>query len=197
MNLVEKFELEASIVIEILVPTLKDKCNRYYKPVTPLHMFDEVTVIFKNKESEIVVAADDVKEILTSFKGSLKEALNDAIELPDYVNVGELGKYYNEETFIQTVNDTPHKIKYSHFWLWSAKGCQTWLYNKNECIYLEIVPSYPWLNSDLEKKKLDKNFMSFDNFIETYQPLFVGEISKEITKKWIVQCDTILNLMIK
>lgn len=197
MNLVEKFELEASTFIEILVPKLKDKFNRYYKPIIPLHMFDEVTIIFKNKKKEIVVATDDVTEITTSFRGSLQQALNGAIELPDYINVGELGQYYNEETFKQTANDTPTIIKYSHFWLWSAKCCQTWLYNKNGCIYLEIIASYPWLFTDLEEAKLDPKFITFDEFMKTYEPIFVGKITRETAERWLVQCDVILNAMVK
>lgn len=190
MNIVQKFIINNNKLIEILVPDLKDKFTYYYEPTEKLHMFDEVTIIFKEEDKIVVLYKDNLNVTLFDLKNSLENTLNSKNRLSESINVGELGKYYN----INTANQNSIKFNFSIFWVWSTRGIQTWLYNKNNKIYLEISPSYPWLYS--EPKENDK-YITFDDFMKNYKPIAVEEINKSTAQQWINQCNEVINKMIK
>jgi len=193
MNLVGKFQINQGAFIEILIPDTEDKFNYYYEPNNALHMFDEVTVILKKGNAEITLEIDHINEIVQSLRKSLQLTLANECQLPEQITLGELGICYNKNVSARTHN----QIDYHRFWLFSLpKGPQTWLYSQDKKIYLEIVPSYPWLYSDLEEEQKKEGFIPFDEFMKTYKPIFVGEISQETAQHWIMQCDKILASMV-
>lgn len=190
MNIVQKFKIDIFNSIKILIPNFKDKFNYYYQPTKKLHMFDEVTVVFEEKGKQINLIVDNVNIILHKFKEGLECTLNNQILLPDNIKIGELGKYFN----IYTDNEEFNKINYSLFWLWSGIDVQTWLYNKNNKIYLEISPTYPWLFSDETE---EEGYITFDEFMKTYKPITVEEINHATARQWLDQCNDILAKTIK
>ena len=46
-------------------------------------MFDEITVIFKTNNEEIIVVKDQLNEIITSLRNSLEKTLNFEKTLPN------------------------------------------------------------------------------------------------------------------
>jgi len=76
----------------------------------------------------------------------------------------------------------------SSFWvglkhlLFSATFWNTWIYNKDGNIYLEITPSYRWHFSEPEK---DEDYVSYDEFIKKFKPLTIFEIDKERAREWL------------
>jgi hypothetical protein len=189
MNLIKEFKINQYSSIKILIPDLKDKFNYYYEPIKKLHMFDEVTAVFEKETQQTSLIIDNVNIVIHNFKEALEYALDNKIVLPDFIKAGELGFYYN----IDIYNEKTESVDYSYFWLWSIRGTQTWLYNQNNKIYLEIGPSYPWLF--VEPKKSD-NYITFDEFMKTYKPIIIEEIDSAIVQKWLEQCNEILNNMI-
>jgi len=76
--------------------------------------------------------------------------------------------------------------------LWSGKGAgpQTWLYNKSGKIILEISPSYKWHYRDPEP---NEQAISYEEFMQSYKPLVITEISKETAGKWLIKTRELLN----
>ncbi len=74
----------------------------------------------------------------------MRKALSNLLQLPNDIEIGNLGFYCNDHYYKEDYDS----LDFSNFWLFSGKDIQTWLYNRNDKIYLEIAPSYPWLFSD-------------------------------------------------
>jgi hypothetical protein len=185
MKLVKKFKINKDSSIKIAVPALKDKFNRYYKPTKELQIFDHVKVIFCSKDKCFTIYYDDIQSCLIQFQGSLKLALKNKMSLPDFINIGSLGYHYNNDMNVQGMKS----VNYSTFWLWSSANIQTWLYNKDSKIYIEIIPSYPWLFAN---KKKGEKYITFKKFMEDYKPIAVEEINRSIAEQWLNQCNTML-----
>lgn len=190
MNIINIFKINDKKSLKILIPDFKNKFNYYYKQTKKLHMFDEVTVALTIKNKQYILKVDVLDFVTHKFKNLLYKTLNNPIQLPDNIEIGNLGFYYNAEYY----NENYDNINFSNFWLWSGQNIQTWLYNKNNKIYLEISPSYPWLFSD---EKEEKGYVTFDEFMKTYKPVALEEIDRAIAQEWLKQCDEILNSMIK
>lgn len=189
MSQVISFEIDQLSCIEILIPNVKEKFNYYYKPTEPLHMFDKVTVFFKTKNKKFVIFEDHMNEIIITLKSSLENVIANKSKLPLDIKVGQLGYHYN----IDTENERDG-VAYECFWVWSAKGIQTWMYNKNKKIYLEVSPSYLWFFTNPEQ---GEEYVSFEKFLKNYEPLVVQEISVDTVRKWLDQCEKVINTMIK
>jgi hypothetical protein len=185
MKLLKIFKINKDSSIEIAVPTLKDKFNRYYKPTQELQKFDHVKVIFYLKDKRFIIFYDDIQSCLTQFQGSLKLVLENKISLPDFINLGNLGYHYNNDMNIQDRKS----VNYSFFWLWSSTNLQTWLYNRDSKIYIEITPTYPWLFAD---RKKGEKYIPFKKFIENYKPIAVEEIDRSIAEQWLNECRAML-----
>jgi len=185
MNIIKRFEINKNNTIEILVPELENKFNYYYKPSEKLHKFDEVTAMLIQKNKKFTLKVDAVQVVIEEFKNMLIMALNNQISLPKGVVIGKLGALFNSNTY----EDDLDSIDFGNFWLWSGPAVQTWLYNRDNKIYLEIAPSYPWLYVEPEKTE---EYISFDQFMKTYKPILVTELDKNLVKKWIKECHGIL-----
>jgi len=189
MNVIQSFKIDENVFIEILVPSPEDKSNYFYRTSEKLHKFDVVTVSLKINGTETVLSIDAINEILAPLSGDLELALNNKIILPTNIKIGDLGSVFN----INTYHESLDSINFSQFWLWSSRGVQSWLYNRDGKLYLEIAPSYPWLYVDpTEEEKLDA-YIPFDQFMKTYKPILVVEIDRSIAQKWLNSCRRILD----
>ena len=64
--------------------------------------------------------------------------------------------------------------------MWGGNEFDTWLYNQNNKIYLEITPGYMWHFSDQINKE---DFIPYDEWIKNYKPLVIIEIDKVIARQ--------------
>ncbi len=189
MNIIASFKIDKDDSIEVLIPNFIDKENYYYQPVQELHMFDIVTVEYRTKTASIILKKDSVSEIFICLRNTLELLAKRNLNLPKNFNQQSIGYQWN----IDTDKDN-FEIDYSHYWLFSTRGIQTWVYNKNKKIYLEISPSYRWHYVEpLENEKV----VSFSKFMEKYKPLAVYELTEETIKKWAETADYILKKMIR
>ncbi len=185
MKTIEKFVINKSSSIEILVPELADKFNYYYQPTKELNKFDEVIVVFKDDQKEVVVGSDMADLVFGNLKDILVSVLEDEKELISDINIGKVGYHYN----IDTKKLSSDLTDYAEYSLWSGKLLPTWLYKKNKKIYLEISPKYPWL---FEEPKKGEAFISFEEFMRSYKSIAVEEIDKAVAREWLSKCDKII-----
>lgn len=180
------FILDKNKKISILVPDVSTKINYFYKPTEHLHKFDEATAIFINENNNFQIKKDTLDEILLTLNGTLKNVLLKNKCLPDIIQAGNAGYVLNN-----ILNDLGPNIL-SPFWVWSSKHIQTLIYKSNNTIYLEIVPTYPWV---YEEPKPGDKYISFDEFMKTYKPYAVEIISPETAQIWLNKCQEILDLI--
>ena len=189
MNIVTNFKINEMDSIEILVPDFEYKENYYYKPVKELQMFDVVTVEYQTNKIKLVLKKDAVAEVFGVFRNDLKRLLQNQLVLPKNIQPGDLGYNWNIDT-----DEDNFDIDYFAYWLFSYRGVQTWIYNKDSKMYLEISPSYPW--HSIEPSENEK-VVPFEEFMQKYKPLALYELTKETVQKWIHEADLILEKMIK
>lgn len=174
------------------------KTNLYYEPSEKLNRFDEVEIAYySDKNKKTILSFDIIREILMSLSGSLEDAINTKLELPSFIKKSEFGKFYNETSYQITIEDnedltTEEKNNldlFSKHWLFSDESIQTWIYNVEDKICIEITPSYKWLYQD---PKLNEKFIPFKEFREHYKPYDIFCIDKKIASQWKLKCDEIL-----
>lgn len=193
MNLIERFIVKENIYIDLLIPSLKNKVNYYYKPSQKLHKFDEVLAMLVVQNESFLVAKDVIQSELSSLYHYLKKALNDELELPSIVSNGYLSKYYNIEHYHDQwlENETPtiFKVDYTRYWLWSCiNKIQSWMYNYNNKIYIEIGRSHTSIYSE----DATRNDKEFEKYIADYKPLIFIDIPHEVAQEWLKRCEKII-----
>jgi hypothetical protein len=190
MKTIKRLIIDKNKSIEILVPDVVNKSNYYYKPTEELHKFDEVTVVLREKDTTITISIDLADVIFESLKNMLQNVcMDNQVLLPDNIQIGELGYYYNKD-----MKDEVDLIDYSNFAVWSggvSKGkYTTWLYKKDNGMYFEISPNYPWLYAEPDESS---NYIPFDQFMKTYKPILVIELDRSLIEKWLDNCNGILH----
>ncbi len=170
--------------ITLNIPSIGEKINYYRIPTEKLDRFDEVTVIYENKDKKIILMQDMIDEILAVFIGDLEEALNKNLILPDSVNISEVGKAENIESYRnnQTGDYKNESMEYSNCGIFSGKDIQTYIYN--DCfgeIYLEISPYCPLLYREYEE---GDEFATFEDFMKNYKPYAFFHIDRKTALEW-------------
>jgi hypothetical protein len=185
------FSISKNNKLSIYIPPFPEKTNLYYKPSSELQRFDEVKIFYVDKNKKILLLFDIVYEILFRLSICLERALKNNLTLPCSVKEGLLGKKFNIITFNEIENDESSDTDdfFSKYWLFSDKEIQTWIYNVEEKICIEISPSYKWFYQD---PKPNEKFISFQSFMENYKTFAFFCIDKETAKKWKQQYDSIL-----
>ncbi len=171
----------------MIVPELEEKINFYGNPTKKLDKFDTVAVFFETDNKKLLLEETLLDLILLSFKESLEKTIQNQLSIPKEITPGLIGLHSNDiEKVISNPNfrgktDDP----YIDLGLFSDNSIETWLYNKNSKIILEISPHYKW---HYHRRKKGEIITSYEEYRENYKPIKVIEISKEKAKKWLKKC---------
>jgi len=170
--------------------------NHFYR-------FDECELSFVNTEEKFIIFQDVLMDCIDMFKFLLPKSLKDALILPESIKL-DIGFLWNE--YLNEPSNTNLEmvaVENSREWiglrylLWSPGkkiNVATWLYNKNDTIYLEITPVYPWHFRDAEQ---DEKFIPYDEWIKNYKPLIISEITKDTTEQWLSKTEKIIQEITK
>lgn len=181
-----RFIINENIYFEILVPKLIHKDNSYCQPTQKLHIFDIVTLIYSYNNIKTELLEDTADEIIAGTRCAFKQILNNQRILPDCVAAGDASLAFSIS--VHKENDSFNDFRY---WLWSSlSDIQTWLYMKDNKIYLELSPAYPWLFSDPEPSE---NYFDFEEYAKIYKPVALYELSRETVELWSQQCTHVLD----
>lgn len=158
-------------------------------PVEELYLFDGITISYHANKKYILFTKYFVIESLKTFEYVLKLALNNQFIIHESIQQ-DIGFLWGE--YLQENESNYHFVKKplenSTIWvgaqhhLFSSKQWDTWLYNKNGDIYLEITPAYPWHFGDPKK---NEKFVPYEEFIKNYKPLVILKIDKERAEEWL------------
>lgn len=191
MNIIERFDITKNDVLEIVIPDFKDKYNYYYEPTELLNKFDVVSVILKSNERDFVVMNEIIQDIACSFRYHLKKTLNNQSPLPANIPLGGLNLLYSKDDYKNYWQDEAlscvFTIDYQQYWLWSSAGkMQSWMYNRDGKLYLEIGEIYAVSSYD------ERNDQEFEKYIDDYKPLLFTEISRSQAQEWLEKCERII-----
>lgn len=190
MKLIDKLDINEFDSINIFVPELREKYNYFYKPSESLHICDQITIKLQQKESVTELAQNMFDILYKHFHGVLTNIVKDNLFLPADVAVGEVGYIHNMD--IETDNDDFYN--FAKFSLCNNSEIMTFLYSKNDKIYLEVSPLYPWFYQEPEPHE---EYIPFREYIKAYKPIALYEISRETAQKWLHQCETIMEMVDK
>lgn len=190
MNIIAELFVESGIYFTIEVPDFSKKLNPYYEPTPKLHKFDEVSVSLTIDNASHLVMHDIIQVIVCPLYHFLKRSMAHKIPLPSSVTPGTLGSLYNRNYYDNYWKNNTGKssaiIDYKQFWLWSAHNLmQSWMYNHNNKIYLEIGEAYSLLPQ--------KNDKAFEEHMSQYKPLLFVEIPQNIAEEWLQKCEKIMH----
>ena len=182
------FQIDKEKKIIVTVPNLEKKITYFYPSTENLHKFDEATLYYINNNYSLEICKDTLDEVILSLHGALKYALSNIKSLPSNIEAGTAGYALNHMLNNIAIDDL------KPFWVWSSKEhVQTLIYSSNNTIYLEIIPTYPWVYN--EPKPGDR-YISFEEFMKTYKPYAVEQISHEIAQIWLDECEKALRTII-
>jgi hypothetical protein len=181
MILIDELQITNNVSLKLLVPNVEDKYNYCFEPTDQLHAYDEITVILYQNSTPLDVAKNSLDFIIEPLQTALEELLNSSRNLPPHFKPGDIGRMYNEAVHYQDEADD-HYFKITHFTLWNYSEVSVWLYKKNNIIYLEFSPRYPWLYWDPEEPTPT---ISFENFMKDYKPIALYELDRNTILSWL------------
>jgi len=154
-----------------------------------LRLLDYITVSYRKGTRKYILYTDDwVVEALDSFKFVLEKAIKNQLILHSSITA-DIGFFWNEYLHDKKSHNFVRKpLENSTYWLGldyllcESKKWDTWIYNNNTDIYLEITSTYPW---HFNEPKENEKFVPYDEFIKKYKPLTIIKIDKKIAQKWL------------
>jgi len=183
MNLVE-LEISKTQAIKIYLPCQKEDVGS----------FDIISVKYFREQMEYDLYVNDfAAEAIISLKNMLEEALNFKLQIQNkYLDKG-IGYYHNiYYNKLWTTNDSSLTDPGEDFILWSTPthiGIETFIYNVQNKIYIEICPIYKWNGSCSEDEDENKDeYVPFEVFLSNYKPIDIIVIDKSVAEKWFKLC---------
>lgn len=156
-------------------------------------------IVFEGSNFVYKFSISEVQAHMEDFGIQLKEALNNKLQLHESMTQ-DIGYLWNE-----AYRDKPglvyEKSEEVPIWvgdkyrIWCAgkegEPCfSLWMYNAADAsIILEITPDYPW---DFEGAEENSGYVSYDEWIKTYEPLVIRTIPKDIARQWLEQAEGIV-----
>ncbi len=192
MKILIVFQISESHLIHVAV-TQQVKTNIYGYKTHELHIFDEIEAKYIHNNKSIILIRDSAQYVIETFCNSLEMALKNELMLDPSLVPGKIGYFFSKEKADNFDEIKDAKNIFSQYWVWSSlDNVQTWLYNANNKIYLEISLTYPWLFSDPEE---GENYISFDEYMSSYKPVALIELEKSLVLSWINECRRLLQKM--
>ena len=181
------------------------------KPLKQLFRYDKVIITYNDIQGKmytlfeddfIIVALDILRSRLQeSFSGKLKlhKSITKDIGYLWNKDIGRMNNEYIQNEKIRfTYITSPEGTKYwvgEKYCVWSSQNASFWIYEKEENIYLEITPHYPWDSIPIKEAKKDPLYISFQAFMKTYNPLVVTIIDRKMLIEWQEKLETIIPLI--
>ncbi len=174
--------------IKILIPC----------PQENLEGCERVSILFYyNEDVYVVYQLHSIGMAIEAFSTLLKKALSKELDLPEIITK-DIGYLWNEDLHRTSLLASAGRNNEIKDWvglaylLWSPKGTSTWIYNKNEEIFLEITSTYRWHFSDSTD---GEDFITYEEFLKNYQPHLIVKLSNEIALEWLSKTEELLSIM--
>lgn len=146
---------------------------------------------YKNNAGTIYQIVDPywswLSDTLEHFKMRIQAALKGDLEI-DRKRFTNIGYTWNQELY-SVEKKTTSWIGECYLCFSTAQGPETFIYSDNGIIYIEIIPTYPWL---FGKRPLGIRKVTFSQFLKNYKPLVQTILPREQATVWLTQIDSVL-----
>lgn len=159
------------------------------------YRYDPVEIIFKDGETEYIISQNDFLNHETdTLYYYLQDAIANKLTLDKSIkcNIGFLWNEYlqdKEHDLIMSEHEGLKSWIGTRYLLFSGNNIDTWMYNKNNKIFIEFTPSYKWHHSD---PKQDEDFVSYEDWIKEYEPIKLVEIDSNIASVWLQKLEALM-----
>lgn len=162
--------------------------------------YEEVSIIYESRNKEYLLYVDDfISEALSVLQKLLQKAIDGELELHNSLIEKGIGLLSNDN-----LQSMPELVmieeREGEVWvgdkylLWDSMDYQTWIYNLNGEVTIEITPTYKW-HFD-EPGEEDDEYVSYEEFRKNYKTCFAKTISKDIAESWLNNCNDVLERLI-
>jgi hypothetical protein len=162
------------------------------EPLNEIDCCAEAPIYLIQDDKRIILSKDSVRENMQVLSNVLRLALNSALLLHESIKE-DIGYLLNEEfqdkpgLTYKKLENRDHWVGFIHL-LWSCDTA-TWIYNdKDGRIIIEFTPVYGGHFKDDYP-------INYDQWLKNYKPYLITKISKETAKEWLIQAETILDLI--
>ncbi|MEI4803853.1 hypothetical protein WAZ07_21995 [Bacillus sp. FJAT-51639] len=184
-NIIE-LEFSKAQVIQIHLP-----CE-----IKNVKSFDNVSIKYIKGSIEYDLFVNDfISEAIKTLNYFLNKALHFELKIKGEYKEKGIGYYHNIYSHELWTNDDLDIIDPAEdFLVWSTPshiGIETYMYNFQDKIYIEVSPVYKW-NSDYPDD--EKEYETFEKFINQYQVIDVINVNRDILLQWQKICLEILEI---
>lgn len=184
-NIIE-FNASESKTIKMRLPCKKESIKSF---------MNTSVVYFCGSEKYDLYVNDFISEAIKSLNNALDKALNNELQIKsEYIEKG-IGYHHNIYSHeLWAKDDLNIQDPAEAFIIWSTPshiGIETYIYNIQNEIHIEISPIYKW-NSDYPEN--ENEFETFDDFINKYKVIDTIKINKEVALKWKESCSEVLKI---
>lgn len=189
----------------MIMPAIKFMINsgRYIEmeisgPEQGLFMCDEVKIILYDNGHEYVLYDDiEIRYAIEKLNTLLTKALHNKLQLHESIQQ-DIGYLWNEllqdrlKLLARVNQEGGNRWIGTCYLLWEIKGLDTWLYNKDEKIFMELAPVYKWHFDDPET---GEDYITYDEFIKDYKPYLIVEIDKKVAQQWLAKTEELMQII--
>lgn len=171
--------------IELCMPSREVDIRRY----------DEIEILLNVLQDTYKLYSDDfIIEAIVALNNLLEKVIDNKLGMPDSLPELEIGKLSND-----SYQDLDDGLVYEEgnwigtkYNVWSSNYYETWLYNKNGEIYLQVTPVYKWHFSEAKSKD---NFSSYSQFVKEYKIIYKTKIERDNAIQWLNKCKEIIKII--
>lgn len=178
------------------------------EPIERVDCCFRAPIFFVYQNERYILSRDSLRLNLHRFVELLSFALANKLPLHPSIKIHgllheDIGWLYNEELqniFTDTTKDRPYLFyeneHESTVWvgekhsLWCFQ-LQSWIYNSSDQkIVLELTSNYPGFWGANEEQRKAK--ITYEEWIQTYEPFLITEISIEVARTWLTEAAFLL-----
>ena len=162
--------------IRITVPDTANKENIAGNSTSQLHALDIATAEYIGQKTCITLYTDTIGNLTYFLYIALVRSIAEVLTIPHTVDPGTIGRFIN--ILDNRVCD-----------VWIRRAVRTMLYNRDNSIYLEIIPLYPWRTVE---PKSHEHYIPFSTFLQQYEAYVIHSLTWEVAIQWRDTCYDIL-----
>lgn len=167
------------------------KMDMIFSGSSNINCCEDTSIAFDYLNNKYVLYNDVIIDALDSLKNLSEKILKNELIIHDSINL-DIGFLQNEYDDFLWKKNLSKKRKYdffeihgnwigSNYMLFDGRDIFTWLYQKNNLIYLEVTPYYKWHSRDPDK---GEEFIPYEEWIKNYNPIAIVEIDKKTIQRW-------------
>lgn len=162
--------------IQVFLPCALDDIFRY----------DDIRVEYVKDNSckHTIYVNDHIIEFVGVLNAALSDALSGRAKLDESIKE-DLGLGWN-----QFLDDDNYSAKPEwagrQYLLWCPRDVSSWLYEKNDKIFLELTPTYRWHSMDPTSEEREE-YITFKQFMKSYKSYIITELSVDTIREWLTQ----------